>query len=152
MKPSFRNLFMKKTHAGSRRADHLRKRLLADFCDYRLRFDFLAKVRQQRQQTGKTFLARIEQLIHEVRFDADGPAQKMGNEHLGERWLLMDHAENSRFFQSTMTESVIAATVAIRLACPARLPSKSAQRFVFVDAAVYNTFNVQRHLISRPTF
>jgi hypothetical protein len=23
----------------------------------------------------------------------------MGNEHLGERWFLMDHAENSRFFQ-----------------------------------------------------
>jgi putative transposase len=34
----------------------------------------------------------------------------------------------------------------------ARLKSaKSAQRFVSVHAAVYNTFNVQRHLISRPT-
>jgi putative transposase len=29
--------------------------------------------------------------------------------------------------------------------------AKSAQRFVSVDAAVYNTFNVQRHLMSRPT-
>jgi putative transposase len=28
--------------------------------------------------------------------------------------------------------------------------TKSAQRFVSVYAAVYNTFNVQRHLISRP--
>jgi DDE domain/AIPR protein len=28
---------------------------------------------------------------------------------------------------------------------------KSAQRFVSVHAAVYNTFNVQRHLIRRPT-
>jgi putative transposase len=27
---------------------------------------------------------------------------------------------------------------------------KSAQRFVSVHAAVYNTFNVQRHLIRRP--
>jgi putative transposase len=30
-------------------------------------------------------------------------------------------------------------------------PAKSAQRFVSVHAAVYNTFNVQRHLISRTT-
>jgi putative transposase len=29
--------------------------------------------------------------------------------------------------------------------------AKSAQRFASVHAAVYNTFNVQRHLISRPT-
>src|SRR4030088_50005 len=28
---------------------------------------------------------------------------------------------------------------------------KSAQRFISVHAAVYNTFNVQRHLIRRPT-
>jgi hypothetical protein len=24
----------------------------------------------------------------------------MGNEHLGKRWLLMDHADNRRFFQA----------------------------------------------------
>jgi transposase-like protein len=28
--------------------------------------------------------------------------------------------------------------------------AKSAQRFVSVHAAIYNTFNVQRNLISRP--
>ena len=29
-----------------------------------------------------------------------GPSEKMGNEHPGERWLLLDHADNSRFFQA----------------------------------------------------
>ena len=47
-------------------ADHLRQRLLADFRDHRLRFAFLAKIRQQQEQPGKAFLARIEQLIDEV--------------------------------------------------------------------------------------
>ncbi len=96
----FSKFVHEKTHPGPGRSDHFRERLLADFRDHRLRFAFLAKIRQQQEQTGKTFLARIEQLIDEVCFDADGPAHKMGNEHLGERWFLMDHADNSRFFQS----------------------------------------------------
>jgi hypothetical protein len=29
--------------------------------------------------------------------------------------------------------------------------AKSAQQFVSVHAAIYNTFNVQLHLVSRPT-
>ena len=37
---------------------------------------FLAKIRQQQEQPGKTFLTRIEQLIDEVCFDADGPARR----------------------------------------------------------------------------
>ena len=59
----FSKFVHEKTHAGPGRADHLRKRLLADFRDHRLRFVFLAKVRQQQEQAGKTFLTRIEQLI-----------------------------------------------------------------------------------------
>ena len=90
----------KETHARPGRADHLRKRLLADFRDHRLRFVFLAKVRQQQEQTGKTFLTRIEQLVDEVCFDADCPAKKMRYKQLGERWFLTDHAENGGFFQS----------------------------------------------------
>jgi hypothetical protein len=96
----FSKFVHEETHVGPGRSNHVRKRLLADFRDYRLRFVFLAKIRQQQEQPGKTFLTRIEQLIDKVCFDADGPAKKMRNEHLGERWLLMDYADNSRFFQS----------------------------------------------------
>ena len=61
---------------------------------------FLAEVRQQQKHSGKAFLARIEQLVDEVRFDADAAAEQMGNEHLGECGFLMDHADNGRLFQS----------------------------------------------------
>jgi hypothetical protein len=46
---------------------------------------------------GQDVSTRIEQLIDEVCFDANGPAKNMRNEHLGERWFLMDHAENGGF-------------------------------------------------------
>src|SRR3984893_10059504 len=96
----FAKFVHEKTHAGSGRSDHIRKRLLADFRKDRLRFVVLANVRQQQEQPGKPFLTRIEQLIDEVCLDADGPRQKMGSEHLGDRWLLLDHADNSRLFQA----------------------------------------------------
>jgi hypothetical protein len=38
---------------------------------------FLAKVRQQQEQPGKTLFARIEQLIDKVCFDAESSAKKM---------------------------------------------------------------------------
>src|ERR1700737_3070293 len=99
-KTQFPKFVHEETHPGPGRSDHIRKRLLADFREDRLRFLVLAKVRQQQEHPGKPFLARIEQLIDEVCLDGDGPSQKMGNEHLGERWLLLDHANNSRFFQA----------------------------------------------------
>ena len=69
----FSKFVHEETHARPGRADHLRKRLLADFRDYRLRFVFLAKVRQQQEQTGKTFLTRIEQLIDEWAMNSSEP-------------------------------------------------------------------------------
>jgi len=78
------------THAGARCADHLRKYLLADFRDYRLRFVILAKFASSRTTRARRF--SLELLIIEVRFDANGPAKKMRYEQLGERRLLMDHA------------------------------------------------------------
>src|SRR5580700_454872 len=78
------------TDARPRRSNHFRKRLLADFGDDRLRPGFLAEVSQQQEHSGKPFLARIEQLIDKVGFNADGPAQEMRNEQLGECRFLMD--------------------------------------------------------------
>jgi hypothetical protein len=59
----FSKFVHEETHTRPGRADHFRKRLLADFRDYRRRSAFLAEVRQQQKQMGTTFLARIKQLI-----------------------------------------------------------------------------------------
>ena len=81
MKPNLRNLFMKKL---------TRERVVPiipanvswlTFAITGSCLVFFAEVRQQKQHPGKTFLARIEQLIDQIRFNADGPAQKMRDEH-----------------------------------------------------------------------
>ena len=64
MKPSFRNLFMKKLTRD--RVVPIISASVSWLIFHRLRFVFLAKVRQQQEQAGKTFLTRIEQLIDEV--------------------------------------------------------------------------------------
>ena len=49
-KPQFSKFVHEETHPGPGRSDHIRKGLLADFREDRLRFLFLAKVRQQQEQ------------------------------------------------------------------------------------------------------
>ena len=71
-----------------------RKRLLADFCNDRLRPTFLAKIRQQQKRPCKAFLARIEQLIDQVLLDPTVAGQQMCDEELGKRWLFVDHARD----------------------------------------------------------
>jgi hypothetical protein len=66
-----------KTHARSRRADHLRQGLLADFRYDWLRPTFLAKIRQKQKNSCQAFLARIEQLIDQVLLDATVSSQEV---------------------------------------------------------------------------
>jgi hypothetical protein len=56
------------TYARARSADHLGKRLLADFRNYRLGLPFLAEVGQQQKQAAQPLFARIEELIDKVCF------------------------------------------------------------------------------------
>ena len=97
IKPSFRNLFMKKLTRDrvvpiiSASVSWLILAIIGSG------FPSLPKFANSKR-SGETFLVRIEQLIDEVCFNADGPTQQMGNEHPGERGFLMDHADNCRFF------------------------------------------------------
>ena len=87
-------------HARTRRADHFSECLLADFRDDSLGFSLLAKIGQYQESPCQALLARIEQLIHKVRFDADGSVEKMCDEHLGERRLVMQHADQCSLLNS----------------------------------------------------
>jgi hypothetical protein len=75
----FSKFVHKETHTRPGRADHFRKCLLADFRDYRRRSAFLAEVRQQQKQTGKTFLARIKQLIDSTGDPSSGNRSTMNS-------------------------------------------------------------------------
>jgi hypothetical protein len=66
-----------KAHARSRRADHLRQRLLADLRNDWLRPTFLAKIRQKQKDPCQPFLARIEQLINQILFYPKVSSQKV---------------------------------------------------------------------------
>ena len=78
MKPSFLNLFMKKTHARSRGANHFSQGFLADFGKYGFRLRFLAEIGKQKQQARKALLTGIEQLIDKIGLHTYGAAQTMG--------------------------------------------------------------------------
>jgi hypothetical protein len=114
-------LVHEKAHARSCRTDHLRQCPLTD-----LRYDwlgptFLAKIRQQQKGPRQALLARVEQLIHQVRLDPDGARQEINiSEKAGSSWRTrMTAALSSRM----ISHSVIAVAVAMRRGCPVRHPS-----------------------------
>src|SRR6202023_3532736 len=76
-KTQFQKFVHEKTHARSRRADHLRQCLLADFRDDWLRPTFLAKICQKQKDPRQPFLARIEQLIDQVLLDTTVARQEI---------------------------------------------------------------------------
>src|SRR5258708_16999815 len=76
-KTQFSKSVHEKSHARSRRADHLRHCLLADFRYDWLRPTFLAKIRQKQKGPCQPFLARIEQLIDQVLLDTTVASQEV---------------------------------------------------------------------------
>jgi len=88
----FSKFVHEETHPRPGRSDHLRKRLLTDFCDDRLRPAFLAEIRQQQKRPRQAFLARIEKLIDQVLLDPTVAGQQVRDKQFGERRLFVDHA------------------------------------------------------------
>ena len=80
--PQFPEAIHKKTHSGSRCANHLRQDFLTDLWNYRLGLAFLAELGEQQQNSRQPLFAGIEKLIHQVGLDASVLRQKKGREHL----------------------------------------------------------------------
>jgi len=93
-------LIHKVAHAGARRADHVRERLLAHFGDHRLLLPVLAEVRQQEQRSRQPFLAGIKQLVDQVFLDSDRASQKMRRESFGELLFVAEHPRHGGLIQS----------------------------------------------------
>src|SRR5688500_15630432 len=62
-KAELSKLIHEKADAGSRRADHLRQRLLTDFSDDRFGLILLAEFCQQEKNAGEPFFTRIKELV-----------------------------------------------------------------------------------------
>ena len=99
MKPSLRNLFMKK----------LTRERVVPIISASVSWLILAmigsglpslpKFASSRSSPRQALLARIEQLVDQILLDPDRARQEMGNEHLGERRLVMDHADDGRLLE-----------------------------------------------------
>jgi hypothetical protein len=71
--PQFPELVHEKVHARSCRPDHVRQCFLRDPRYRSLRAGLIGVPRQQQKRPREPLLAGVEQLVDEVRFDADVP-------------------------------------------------------------------------------
>ena len=74
--------------------DHLGERLLRQFRQHPLGRVFLAVAREQQQRAGEPLLARVEELIDEVLFDADVAREHVRDESVGELGMLVQHPKH----------------------------------------------------------
>ena len=89
MSPSFRNLFMKK-FTRDRVVPIISASVSCEiFGSGPLRID-LAVAREQQQRPGEPLFAGVEELIDEVRLDADVPRQHVRDEAVRERRLFVE--------------------------------------------------------------
>jgi hypothetical protein len=85
-------------HAGPCRSDHSGKRLLIDLYGRRFQTKVVAIIGQKQESPRQPHLAGIEQLVNQVRLDAGGSGQQMGEKIVGKLLVLMKQA--GRWFAS----------------------------------------------------
>jgi len=98
-------LVHEEVHARTRRAHHLGKRFLRHSRERPMGGFGLTVARQQQQRAGQALLARVEQLIDEVFFDADISRQHVTQKTIRESRLSMKLAHHFRFLDHSASDS-----------------------------------------------
>src|SRR5579859_529188 len=97
MKPSLRNLFMKKL-AATGGADHFRESSLGNAGDNVLGLFVVAVTSDQEECPGEAFLTGIKKLINEIFLDSDVPFEHVSDETVRKLAFFMNDSNHFRFF------------------------------------------------------
>src|ERR1700688_2462348 len=81
-------------NARSRRANHLRQRLLVDFAYDGVRPAILAVIRQQQKNSRQPSLAGIEKLVDETGPQSSSPIQNVDQKEFGKPRILLHGASD----------------------------------------------------------
>src|SRR3954468_19729308 len=89
-------LVHKIAHARACCADHVRQRFLSEMSYDRFRLAFLAKIREEKEESGEALFARIEQLIDQVFFNPTVASQQIRHKHFRKFGFLVDRGDHGR--------------------------------------------------------
>src|ERR1700733_13437406 len=76
--------------------DHLCQGFLGDLRDQAFRFAWHAELRHQEENPGQPLFAGVEKLVHQVSLGAHAASKEKLKEKIGERVLLVHHADHLR--------------------------------------------------------
>src|SRR5579862_5369513 len=84
-------------YSGARCPDHFRQSLLRHSGNHCFGLVLLAIASEQKERSGQTFLAGVEELIYQVRLDSDASCEHVRQEAVRERMLGVEHASHLFF-------------------------------------------------------
>src|SRR6266853_3162418 len=87
----FAELVHEEAHSGSCRTDNLGEGFLAHLWNYLLGLAVFSKVGQEEQDPRESFLTGVEELIHQVLFNANVAGEDVSKKEFGKVRLVVDH-------------------------------------------------------------
>jgi len=92
-------LVHEKADSGASDADQLRQRLLTHHRNYCLGHAFLAEICKQEKDPRQPFLARVEEVVHQILLNSNVAGEQIAKEHPGKSRLIVKDADRIRFVE-----------------------------------------------------